>query len=281
MQGKRVVITGVSQGIGYETARALCHAGAHVIGVVRNAARGGEALARIQAERPAGTLELVSADLAEQAQVRRAASEIRGRYERIDVLINNAGAVNNRRTLSAEGIELTFAVNHLAYFLLTHLLLKPLARSGAGRVVNVASEAHRFGHVYLSDLQFERRYFGFRVYATSKLENILFTYELARRLAGRPVTANCLHPGTVASGFGRNNRDYFGLGARLLAPFLLGPARASETSVYLAASPEVQGQSGRYYVRRKPRRSSAESRDEVLARALWEKSAAMTGVGGL
>jgi retinol dehydrogenase 12 len=275
---KRCLVTGASQGLGFETTRGLCRLGFEVIMVCRDRARGEDAVRRIDAEKLAGTVSLIICDLESQAAVRAAMTEFKTRYDRLDVLVNNAGAINNKRFVTPDGLERTFAVNHLAYFLITHLLMEPLLASGDARIVNVASAAHRGGWINFDDLQRERFYQGFLAYCASKLCNILFTYELARRLEGKPITANCLHPGTVASNFGRNNRDYFGLGERLLAPFFINSERGARTSIYLASSAEVAGVSGRYFARCKPTRSSGRSYDVDAARRLWEVSESLTGI---
>ncbi|MDQ3829839.1 MAG: SDR family NAD(P)-dependent oxidoreductase, partial [Candidatus Tectomicrobia bacterium] len=207
MHGKVCVVTGATSGIGLVTAEALARQGATLIVVGRNSARGAATVSRIQQETGNSAVELMVADLSAQAQVRQLASAIQQRFARLDVLVNNAGALFSQRQLSQDGIEMTFALNHLAYFLLTNLLLDSLKASTSARIVNVSSEAHRRARLDFADLQGQQRYSGWRAYARSKLANILFTYELARRLEGTGIVANALHPGFVATNFGRNNRS--------------------------------------------------------------------------
>jgi NAD(P)-dependent dehydrogenase (short-subunit alcohol dehydrogenase family) len=278
VHGKVCILTGGTSGIGRETAVSLAALGARLALICRDARRGEETVAEI-AERTGhreATVHL--ADLSVQRDVRRVAAELLARYPRIDVLVNNAGVVNLRRTLTEDGIEAVFATNHLAYFLLTLLLLGRLRVSAPARIVNVASEAHRFGHLDFDDLGNARRYRAMRVYGQSKLANILFTYELARRLAGSAVTANCVHPGAVGTRLGHNNGTVARLLAVALRPFFRTPAEGADTSIWLASSPDVEGVTGGYFVRRKPKRSSAATYDEATARRLWDVSVALTGV---
>jgi len=220
------------------------------------------------------------ADLSSQQAIRSLAGELLAAYPALHVLVNNAGVVNLRRTTTVDGIETVLAVNHLAYYLLTRLLLEGLAASGRARVVNVASDAHRFVRTLeLDDLGWaRRRWRSMRVYGASKLANILFTYELARRLDGRDVTANCLHPGAVATGLGTNNGAIARLLAGALRPFFRTPDDGAATSIHLATSPEVEGVSGAYFADAKPARTSPASYDNELARRLWDVSAAMVGL---
>lgn len=281
MQGKVCLVTGATSGIGVEAARALAEQGAQVVVVGRSrercertvAAINGGAGARV--ERAAGLL----ADLGSPAEVRRLAAEFLDRYPRLDVLVNNAGVFNWSRQENAAGLEATWAVNHLNYFLLTILLLDRLketaAAQGEARVVNVSSGAHRGGRINFDDLQGKQRYSGWPAYAQSKLANLLFTFELARRLGGSGVTANALHPGFVATNFALNN----GLLARLVLPiihrFALTPAEGARTVVYLASSPEVRGVSGEYFEDCRPVRAASAAYDLETARRLWQVSEAM------
>jgi NAD(P)-dependent dehydrogenase (short-subunit alcohol dehydrogenase family) len=277
MAGRVCLVTGATQGIGKVTARELARMGAEVILVARSRERGEAAVAEI-AEATGRTPELRLADLGLLSEVRRLAAEVRAAHARLHVLINNAGAMHTARKLTAEGLETTVAVNHLAYFLLARELLPLLEASGTperkARIVNVASRAHFRARLDLDDLQLARRGYGHPLfqYSNSKLMNVLHTYELARRLAGSNVTANCLHPGVIASGFGRNDRGPFAWAIRLAAPFMLSPERGAETTIHLATSPEVEGVSGKYFDAKKPRRSSRASYDEVTQRRLWELS---------
>ena len=217
------------------------------------------------------------ADLSSMAEVRRLAEAFKGRYGRLDVLVNNAGAIFVRRQNTVDGYEMTFALNHLSYFLLTNLLLDLLKASAPSRIVNVASDAHEGAKLDLDNLN-GGRFFTVQAYGRSKLANILFTYELARRLEGTGVTANALHPGFVATGFGANNGALTRIFMRLSHLFALTPAQGADTVIYLASSPDVEGISGRYFVRRQAVPSSPASYDEATARRLWEISAQMTGL---
>ena len=273
------LITGANAGIGRETALALARQGATVVMVARNRERGEAALSGVRAESGNADVHLLLADLSSQRQVRALAEAFKARFDRLDALINNAGVVIGRRTLTEDGVEMTFAVNHLAPFLLTHLLLDTLKASAPARVVTVASEAHRrAGRLDFANLQGERRYNDWGAYSASKLANILFTYELARRLEGTGVTANCLHPGLV-----RTDLAYFGsaivrLVWRVITPMMISPRKAAETPVYLASSPEVEGVSGQYFSDKRPRRSSDASYDEAAQRELWRVSERLTGL---
>lgn len=279
MAGKVCVVTGASGGIGRMTALELARRGATVIAVARNRARG-EALVRaVERQGGGGRAEFVAADLSSQAEIRRLAGEIGSRFPAIDVLVNNAGGMFGRRQLSVDGIEMTFALNHLGYFLLTHLLLPSLQAAAPARIVNVASDAHWRVTLDLDDLQSERDYRGFPVYSRSKLANVLFTYELARRLAGSGVSANALHPGFVASDIGAANGWTGRWTWRAMTALAATSVRAgARTPVHLASEPALEGVSGGYFVKRQPAPSSEESRDEGKARRLWEISAELTGV---
>jgi NAD(P)-dependent dehydrogenase (short-subunit alcohol dehydrogenase family) len=280
MRDKVCLVTGGNSGIGKETAVGLAKAGARVVIVARDRRRGEEALADIRsvAGTTGGAVSLMLADLSSQSEVRRLASEFSNAHPRLDVLVNNAGAVFGERLLSADGVEMTFALNHLGYFLLTHELLNLLRASAPARIVNVASDAHRSAAPRLDDLQYSSDYGGFRVYSHSKLANVMFTYELARRIDGTGVTANALHPGVVATNFGNSGGALFRLGVRLVRPFFISSAKGARTSIYLAASPEVEGISGKYFVNERETRSSPASYDESAQRRLWEESERLTGV---
>jgi NAD(P)-dependent dehydrogenase (short-subunit alcohol dehydrogenase family) len=278
MDGKVAVVTGATQGIGLESAVGLARLGARVLMVGRDQARGQAALADVKARSSSDKVELLLADLSSLAEVRKLAAEVKSRTQKLDVLLNNAGAIHQSRKLSADGFEMTFAVNHLSYFLLTNLLLDLLKQSAPSRIVSVASDAHRGMSLDFDDLQSEKSYRSIVVYGKSKLANILFTYELARRLEGTKVTANCLHPGVIASGFGKNDPGIFKFLLKLGAPFLMSPEKGARTQVYLASSPEVEGVSGRYFKDRKPIDSSRASRDSTSQRRLWDLSEEMTGL---
>jgi NAD(P)-dependent dehydrogenase (short-subunit alcohol dehydrogenase family) len=278
LTGKTALVTGASRGIGKATAEGLARLNANLILVARDQARGETTLNEMRRLGGSGTLELRLADLSSQASVRGLAAEVKRAHGRLDLLINNAGGIFFDRSETVEGIERTLAVNHLAYFLLTLELLDLLKSGPAARVVNVASAAHLMGRLDLEDLQRARRYSGWSAYGQSKLCNILFTYELARRLDGTQFSANCLHPGTVASGFGRNNAGSMGAFFRLGAPFLIGPVRGARTTLHVAASPDVEGVSGKYFVRRKEARSSRASYDREAQLHLWQASERLVGL---
>lgn len=278
MAGKTCIVTGATSGIGRVTARELARQGAQVWLVVRDAERGRRTAAEIGAETGNRGVGVVQADLSSVLQVRRAAGELLERCERVDVLLNNAGAMYLQREVTVDGLERTFSTNHLSYFLLTVLLLERLRRTGGARVVSVASAVHQGGRIDFDDLQSERGYGPMKAYAQSKLANVLFTYELARRLAGSGVTANCLHPGVIGSQFGHNNRGVAGLLFKIAGPFMMTPEKGARTSIYLATSPEVAGVSGQYFDRCRPKQSSKGSHDLEVARRLWEVSERLTGL---
>ena len=278
LEGKTCMITGASSGIGLATAVDLARRGMHLVLVCRDRGRGEEAVARIAAETGNRLAELMLADLSAQQSIRRLAADFIARKQRLHVLVNNAGVLNMRRSVTIDGIETVFAVNHLACFLLTLLLLDRLKEAGRARIVNVASGAHHGLTMSFDDLGGERRYRPMRIYGQSKLANILFTYELARRLEGSGITANCLHPGVIATRLGSNNGPLARLAPPILRLFFRSPEEGAATSVHLASSPEVEGVSGQYFVDCRPARSSRESHNEATARCLWEISARMTGI---
>jgi NAD(P)-dependent dehydrogenase (short-subunit alcohol dehydrogenase family) len=273
------VVTGGTSGIGFVTARALAAQGARVLVVGRDAARAAAAVTDIKRATGNAAVEPLLADLSGQAEVRRLAAEIQGRVPRVDVLMNNAGAFFPRRAVSVDGIEMTFALNHLSYFLLTNLLLDTLRAGASARIVNTASVAHRRARIDFADLQaVEHRYFGWRAYAQSKLANLLFTYELARRLEGTGVTANAVHPGFVATNFGRSGGGIAALLWRALQIGAIDQERGAETLIYLASAAGVEGITGKYFVKERPVPSSAASYDRAAAQRLWLVSAQMVGL---
>ena len=271
MNNKLCLVTGANAGIGRATALGLAQKGAHVVMICRSAERGRAAQQVIIAQSGNQQVDLLLADLSVQAEIRRVAAEFNQRYSRLDVLVNNAGAIFTTRQESADGLELTFALNHLGYFLLTQELLPLLLASAPARIINVASGAHYSGQINFDDLQLRQGYAAFKAYAQSKLANVLFTNELARRLAGTGVTANSLHPGVVGTQFGRNNRG-LSLIIRLVRPFLRSEAKGAETSIHLATAPELATTTGQYFDDNQPKRASDLAYDEALARRLWEES---------
>ncbi len=277
MEYKVVLITGGTSGIGKAAATALAAMGAEVVVAGRNRERGEAAVGEIRRESRSEKVSLMLADLAVQAEVRELADKFKARYDRLDVLVNNAGLIQSRRTETPEGIELTLAVNHLAPFLLTNLLLDLLKSSAPSRIITVASEARRQAEIDLDDLQSERRYRAFPVYGMTKLANILFTYELAERLRKTGVVANCVHPGGVNTDFGNNNRSLGILLFRAIKPFMRTSQRGADTVIYLASSPAAGEMSGKYLMDRKEV-SPAQPRDKGLQQRLWEVSEELTNL---
>ncbi len=273
-----MLITGGTSGIGKATAIALAAMGASVTITGRNRERGEQAVMEVRRESGNEEVELILADLAVQAEVRRLAEEFRERHDRLDVLVNNAGLVISERTETPDGMETQFAINHLAPFLLTNLLLDLLKSSTLSRIVTVSSEGHRWGKMDLDDLQSTKRYRGFPVYGMTKLANILFTRELAERLRSTGVTANCLHPGGVSTNFGNNNSGVMTLLFRAFKPFMRTPEQGADTVIYLASSPDVEGMTGKYLADRKIKVASDAAYDETLQKKLWEKSEELTGL---
>jgi NAD(P)-dependent dehydrogenase (short-subunit alcohol dehydrogenase family) len=278
MQGKICLVTGATSGIGLVTAQALAQQGATVVLVGRNPERAAAAFSSIQQATGNPHVACLMADLSAQDQVRQLVAEFQRRFTRLDVLLNNAGAFFSRRSLSVDGIEMTLALNHLAYFLLTHLLLDVLKATPAARIVNVASDAHRNARFDFTDPQGRQNYRGWRAYCQSKLANLLFTYELARRLANADTTVNAVHPGFVATRFGHNNRGLVGLFVWLAQFTALSPEQGAETLVYLATSADAVRVTGRYFVKKQPVGSSPASYDATAAQHLWQLSAELTGL---
>jgi len=282
--GRRVLITGATNGIGLAAAEALAALGAELAIVARSQARASAAVARIEAAGGGGTtVDVLLADLASQASVRRLAAEVLARYPRLDVLVNNAGAIYMTHQMTEDGVELTWAVNHLAPFLLTTLLLERLKESAPARVVTTASIAHMGTRIPFDDLGGERTYArrhlagrGYPRYGQTKLANILFSAELARRLEGTGVRANCFHPGLVASGFNRNNGALMNVAMTIMKPFARSPRKGAETLVWLVDSPDAAGETGGYFEDRRRVAPSAEAQDAETARRLWEVSTAQT-----
>jgi NAD(P)-dependent dehydrogenase (short-subunit alcohol dehydrogenase family) len=281
MHERVCLISGATNGIGKATALALARLGATVIIVGRNTAKTESTVAEIKELSGQHSISGIVGDLSSMAEVRRVAAEFKQRYDRLHVLVNNAGGMFATRQETVDGYEMTFALNHLAYFLLTNLLLDVLKRSAPARVVNVASVAHRRARLDLDDLQSRKGYggpAGFNAYAQSKLANVLFTYELARRLQGTQVTANVLHPGVVATGITRVDGGVVGLLMRIQDHFAITPEQGAQTVVYLASSPDVEGVTGQYFEKCKAVPSSPASHNETTARQLWQISEQLTGI---
>lgn len=279
LSGRVCIITGATSGIGRATAQGLSRMGAELGIVCRDRARGEALRSELLARPGAAPVRLFEADLGVQAEVREAAGQILDAYPRIHVLLNNAGVVHLEHSLTADGIETVFAVNHLGYFLLTSLLLGRLVESAPARIVNVASHAHKFvSGITFDDIGHQRSYSWTKVYGQSKLANLLFTRELARRLEGTGVTVNALHPGAVATGLGKNNGRLSRLLIGLLSPFFRTPEKGAATSIHLASSPAVEGLSGRYFASCREVKSSPAARDDAAAERLWQLSEQMTGL---
>lgn len=276
MVGKICLVTGATAGIGEATASGLAALGATVVVAGRSIERCVAAVERIKQQTGNENVDHLLADLSSLKQVRGLADEFKSRHSRLDVLVNNAGAINLARRASVDGIELTFALNHLSYFLLTNLLLDVMVASAPARIVNVSSSSHRRARINFDDLQGRRRYRGFRAYAQSKLGNVLFTYELARRLDGAGVTVNALHPGLVATRFLANNGRFGPIFSFFFGLRGISPENGARTSVYLASSNEVEGITGGYYEKSEAVRSAPASYDEDAAARLWEISVEMT-----
>lgn len=280
LTGRVYVITGATRGIGRSTARGLAELGATLVLVCRRREDGEQVARAFRGAPRAPPATVVTADLSSQRSIRDAAGVIRDRFPRLHALINNAGVIPTIRETTVDGLEMQFAVNHLAYFLLTNLLLDALAAGAPSRVVNVSSGAHQGGKLDFTDLQSERRYDPVRAYGRTKLANVLFTYELARRVRGAGITANCLHPGVIAT---KLLADYMNVplaGGAVASTFGGSPDEGSESSVYLSASPEVEGVTGRYFVGRRETRSAPASYDEGLQHRLWEESVRLTAPAG-
>jgi NAD(P)-dependent dehydrogenase (short-subunit alcohol dehydrogenase family) len=279
MHGKTCVITGATSGIGREAAAQLARKGAALVLVGRDAGRGAAAAAWVKERAPGAAIAVRTADLSRLDEIRRLAADLAATVGRIDVLINNAGAMFDRHVLTPDGFERTFALNHMAYFLLTNLLLDKLKAAAPSRIVNVASGAHYGAKLDFADLAGRHDAKGWSAYSRSKLANILFTTELARRLSGSGVTANCLHPGFVASRFGDNNGPLMRVGLAIAKRFAaISTEEGAKTVVYLASSPEVADVSGGYFAKCRAISPSSEARDAASARRLWEESAALAGL---
>jgi NAD(P)-dependent dehydrogenase (short-subunit alcohol dehydrogenase family) len=276
MNGKICLVTGGTNGIGKATAQALAQMGATVVIVGRDAQKAAQVTDEIRAASDNQNVDWLLSDLSSQQDVRRLVTEFKGKYSQLHVLINNAGGTFMTRQLSVDGIEMTFALNHLAYFLVTNLLLDTIKASAPARIINVSSDAHSSGKIEFDNLQGERSYSGIGPYGNSKLANILFTAELARRLEGTGVTVNALHPGLVSTGFGKNNPGLLMKIMGVIIPLIArSPEKGAETSIHLASSPAVQNSTGKYFVDCKVTQTVPQATDMVVARKLWDVSAEM------
>ncbi len=285
MKGKVVVITGATSGIGQVAAESLAAMGARIVQIARDRGRGAQAMQRLASLAPGIAHTIHYADMSRLREMKRVAAEIAQAEPRIDVLINNAGAMFTTRQLTEDGLEMTFALNHMAYFVLTDALRERLVASSPARVVNTSSDGHRIAPLDLLDLQSEKAYResfiggpGFKVYGRSKLCNILFTRELARRLAGTGVTANCLHPGFVATRFGDQSGGLLSSLIGLAKNFAISPQKGAETIIYLASSPEVESMTGEYFYKCRVTQPNNNARDDEAARRLWAETARLAGV---
>jgi len=279
LTGRTCFVTGATSGIGEETALAFARMGARVGILARDPARAERTRARIERE-TGRSVDVIEGDLASLASVRAAAAEILDRFDALHVWVNNAGLIGLKRETSVDGFERTFATNHLGPFLLTNLVLPRIVESAPARIVNLASEAHRFAKAGLDwdDLQNERAYKSFRVYGESKLANMLFTRELARRLAGAGVAVNCVHPGAVATSLGAQNGPFARAVIALLKPFFRSPARGADTTIHVATSPDLEAVSGRYFMDRRDKPPAAQALDDEAAARLWTLSAGLVGL---
>lgn len=278
MQRRTVLITGATSGIGKATALGLADMGATIILVGRNNEKLKATRDEMAQQTGNETLETMRCDLSSMKEVRQLAEEFNKSHDRLDVLVNNAGGIMSERKLTVDGYEYTFALDHLSPFLLTDLLLDKLRSTAPSRIVTVSSVASSLGRIDLDDIMLEKNWKPFRAYGQAKLANVLFTYELARKLQGTGVTANCLHPGAVRSGFGMDSKGAFKAMNYALRPFMISAKKGARTSIYLASSPEVESVTGKYFVREKEKRSSTRSYDEVSAKQLWELSEKLTGL---
>ena len=272
MKGKTCLITGGNSGIGKETAVGLAKLGATTVIVSRNLEKGEAAVIEIKSRSGSQDVDILQGDLSSRDSVRELADDFRRRYKRLHVLINNAGVYMPKRKVTVDGLEATFVTNHLGHFILTNLLLDLLKENTPSRIINVTSAAHRGYNINFEDLQGERKYSAFHAYGQSKLANILFTYELAKKLQGTGVTVNCLHPGVVRTGFGKDQRGLFSIAVHIISPFMMSPAKAAKNLIYLATAPELENVTGKHFSKGKEEKSSNESYDEASAQKLWEIS---------
>lgn len=274
-----VVITGANAGMGKATSIELAKTGATVIMLCRDKARGEEALQEVQRASGNKSVKMMLCDLGSQESIRAFCAEFKKKYDRLNVLVNNAGVILPGRHETIDGYELQFSVNHLGHFLLTNLLIELIIASAPARIINVSSGAHKIGNIHVDDINLRKNYRLWRAYGQSKLANILFTYALSDRLKGTGVTVNCLHPGAVATNMGVNRSTGFGTFiTRVLKPFFQTAREGAETTIYLATADDVAEETGKYFYRKKTIQSSKRSYDKKLAERLWTLSEEMTGL---
>lgn len=278
VNGHTIVVTGANSGVGLETARRLARLGAQVVMVSRNRQKGEQALDDVRRSTGNHQVDLLLADLSSQAEVRRLAAQLLDRYPRVHVLVHNAGVILPDRRLSPDGIEMNLAVNHLAPFLLTHLLQDRLVEGGPARIINVCSDSQQRAKLDLHDLQAQKHYSMFGAYGTSKLLQTMCTYELARRLSGSGVTANCLHPGAVRTGLGDELHGMLAGVWWVMSRFLMSPEQGAQNSIYVATAPELAHVSGQYFVKQRAAKSNPLSYDQGLTRQVWDLSAKLCGI---
>ena len=276
MQDKICMVTGATSGMGLETARGLANMGATVVMVGRNRSKSEAAQKDIQASSGNQKVDLLVADLSSQADIRRLADEFKAKYDKLHVLVNNAGGVFSKRETTVDGLEMTFALDHLGYFLLTNLLIDTIKASTPARIVNISSGAEAAGKINFDDLQSEKRYSSWAAYSQAKFANVLFTYDLARRLEGTGVTVNAVTPGPVATNFGQNNSGFFKLVGPLFSVIGLSPAQGAQTAIWLASSAKVEGVTGRAFYRLQEKHTSSKSHNVATQRHLWDVSAELT-----
>jgi NAD(P)-dependent dehydrogenase (short-subunit alcohol dehydrogenase family) len=276
LTGKTCLITGGNSGIGKATALGLAKTGANVVIVSRGKEKGEAALSEIIAKSGNQNLELMLADMSSQDSIRRLASDFKAEHEKLHLLVNNAGVYLTKRITTVDGLESTFAINHLGPFILTNLLIDLLRASAPSRIVNVTSDAHRGAKVNFEDLQGEKKFSGWQAYSQSKLGMILFTHELAKRLEGTGVTVNSAHPGVVRTNFARNNGGLVAFGFRLMHMFFISPETSAKRILYVATSPDCEGATGKYFTKMHAAKSSQESYDDDSARRLWQMSEQLT-----
>ncbi len=275
--GKYCVVTGANSGIGKIAAKEIARMGATVVMVCRDETKGLAAKEEIESSTGSKSVELMITDLSSLDSVRSLAKIYKEKHDKLHILMNNAGLILGKRTVTKDGLETTFVVNYLSHFLLTNLLLDILKASAPSRIVNVTSSAHYQGHIDFDDLQEEKKYGAMKAYCQSKLAQVLFTHELAIRLEGTAVSANCVHPGAVRTSWG-DEAGALGIGIRIGRPFMLSAERGAETPIYVATSPEVENVSGKFFAKRKEKNSSAESYDKSEAKRLWDISAKLVGL---